>query len=276
MKKLTTTLAIATVLLSSSAVAEELTIDDIVTLSGIQLGDEAIIAKIRADGASFDLTTDQMIDLKRRGVSSEVIAAMVNSGVADTANEMSMDSPDPMVPHPAGVYLLQGSGETAKMARIDPTSASQTRTGGFLGYALTGGLASMSMKVSIPGGSARIQSNTKPYFYFFFDQAEQGAAAASFLGATYLGNSPAEFQLVELDGKKDRREAKVGNVNIGGVKTGVMDKDRIPIEYDLIRPGVYRVKAADPLEPGEYGFLYSVAGGQAGAAGARIFDFSVR
>lgn len=268
--------ATTALLFSTPALADGLAIEDIVTLSEMNLGDDAIIAKIRAENARFDLSTDQMIDLKRRGVSNAVIAAMVETGVVDTAAEMSMDSPDPMVPHPAGIYLLKGSGEAAKMLRIDPTSSSQTKTGGIFGYALTGGLAPMSMKVSIPGATSRAQASQKPYFYFFFDQAAQGAQAGSFLGSTYLGSSPAEFNLIKFNAKKDRREAKIGKISIGGAKMGIMDEDRIPIDYELVRAGVYKVKAASPLEPGEYAFLYSVAGGQGGAAGARIFDFSVR
>lgn len=268
--------ALATFALSTPALADGLTIDEIVTLSEMSLGDEAIIAKIRAEGARFDLSTEEMIDLKKRGVSNPVIAAMVETAVVDTAAEMSIDSPDPMVPHPAGIYLLKGSGESAKMHRIDPTSSSQTKTGGLFGYALTGGIASMSMKVSVPGATSRAQTSSKPYFYFFFDQAAEGAAASSFLGSTYLGSSPAEFNLISLKSKRNSREAKIGKVNIGGAKMGIMDEDRIPIEYELVRAGVYQVKAASPLKPGEYAFLYSIAGGQAGAAGARIFDFSVR
>lgn len=251
-------------------------IEDVIALSEMQLGDEAIVAKIQAADASFDLTTNQMIDLKRRGVSGAVIAAMVRTGVADTASEMSMDSPDPGVPHPAGIYLLQGSGETARMFRIDATSSSQMKTGGILGYALTSGIAPMSMKVSVPGPTARAKASRRPIFYFFFDQAQAGAASSSFLGATYLASSPAEFNLVRLGAKKDRRETKVGKVGIGGAKMGIMDEDRIPIDYEMVRAGVYRVTATSTLEPGEYGFLYSIGGAQGGAATARIFDFSVQ
>lgn len=261
---------------AAPASAEELSVEEIVMLSEMKLGDEAIIAKIRAESARFDLSTDQMVELKRKGVSNAVIAAMVETSVVDTAAEMSMDSPDPMVPHPAGIYLLQGFGENARMFRIDATSSSQMKTGGILGYALTSGIAPLSMKVSVPGATARARASTRPYFYFFFDQAAEGAAANTFLGSTYLGSSPAEFNLIRFKAKPDRREAKVGSVSLGGTKMGIMDKDRVPIEYEIVRPGVYKVKAAEPLEPGEYAFLYSIAGGQGGAAGSRIFDFSVR
>lgn len=261
----------------AAAAAEDLTIGDIVALTEMQLGDAAIIAKIEAEGASFDLSTEEMIDLKRKGVSSNVIAAMVRSGKADTAPELSIDSSDPNVPHAPGVYLLHGTVEKGRMERIEPTSSSQIKTGGIWGYALTGGIASASVKVSIPNAAARVVATTKPYFYFFFDEAQKDAPASSFMGSTFLASSPADFNLVRLDRKKDRREARVGSMNLGGAKMGVMDKDRIAIEYVLVRPGVYRVKAGAPLAPGEYGFLYSLPGAATGgAASARIFDFSVK
>lgn len=260
----------------ASQPAEGLTVDQIVALSEMQLGDEAIVAKIQASDASFDLSTDQMIALKQRGLSNAVIAAMVRSGVADTASEMSMDSPDPRVPHPAGVYLMQNRGGQDRMFRIDATSSSQMKTGGILGYALTSGIAPMSMKVSIHGANARAKAGSNPVFYFFFDQAQQGAVGGSFLGNTYLASSPAEFNLVELVGKKDRREAKIGKVGLGGAKVGIMDDDQITFDYQIVRAGVYKVTVNQALKPGEYGFLYSLGTGQGGAATARIFDFSVQ
>jgi hypothetical protein len=85
---------------------------------------------------------------------------------------------------------------------------------------------------------------------------------------------------VRFDTKNGRREAKVGKFNIGGAKSGVMDKDRIAFQYDQLAPGVFKVSPTAPLSPGEYGFLYSVSGGGMGMASggnmmARVFDFSI-
>ena len=81
--------------------------------------------------------------------------------------------------------------------------------------------------------------------------------------------------------KKDRREARVGSLNIAGSKTGVMDKDRIAFSYEQIVPYVYKITPDGDLEPGEYGFLFALVGGagpglSGGVAGARVFDFTVR
>jgi len=51
------------------------------------------------------------------------------------------------------------------------------QTGGILGYALTSGIASMSIKAAIPGESARTNTtSTRPVFYFFFEEANPDSA----------------------------------------------------------------------------------------------------
>ncbi len=280
--------AISAFLLSTTPLAAE-TLDNtsIIQLVEIGLGEEAIVAKIDATAARFDVTTDQLIVLKNRGVPSSVIAAMIAKSNAPTVSDaasVSMDDPDPMVPHASGVYLMADWLAEPKMQYIEATTTNQTKTGGFLGYALTGGIASMSFKTVIPQPSARIAtSQPRPTFYFYFDQANsslsnRGGANFWMAGAV---TSPAEFSLVRFKVKNDRREAKVGKINIGGAKAGVMAKDQIPFDYERLAPGVFRVTPNVELEPGEYGFLYSSQTGSGvgmagvGAQTSRIFDFSI-
>ncbi|WP_221796192.1 hypothetical protein [Aquisediminimonas sediminicola] len=270
---------VAALCFSLPAFAEPLSPDSIVALSSMGLGDEAIIAKIKSSESKFDLTTDQMIYLKKKGVTGPVIAAMLNGGGMSTQSTMSVDSPDPMVPHPSGVYLLDYSGQEQKMIKIDATVTNQAKTGGIFGYALTGGLASMSVKAAIQNETARVRAKGQPFFYFFFDEsnATNGQSNGAWLAGTAATvSSPGEFTLIKLNKKDGRREARVGSVNIAGAKTGVMDKDRIQFDYKMVRPGVYKAKMTTPLESGEYGFIYAIAGsGSGGALTARIFDFSV-
>lgn len=260
--------------------AETLDNAAVVSLVSAGLGDEAVIAKIKTSEAKYDLSSAQLIELKNKGVSGPVIAAMLVAATpAPKPIVLSMDSPDPMVPHAAGFYMLDGSGEP-RMRRIDATVTNQAKTGGTIGFALTGGIASMSIKAAIPGESARVSAATSaPEFYLFFDESNANGAPASVwtAGATTTIQSPAELTLIALNPKDGRREARVGSTNLGGAKVGVMDKDRVSFDYDLIRPGVYRVKPQGTLRKGEYGFIYSITGGGAGGAlSARIFDFSVR
>ncbi len=254
--------------------AEPLTIASVLELNALQVGDDAIIAKIQSDSTVFDLTTDQIIDLRKKGLSSPVIAAMLKT---KGGPKLSIDSPDPAVPHAPGLYFLNGQGDGAKMAKMNFTVSNQAKTGGILGYALTGGIASMSIKVAIQNETSPVRVTGTPRFFFFFDSTTpEGGANTWASGSNTFVNSPAEFTLVQLMKKSGRREARVGSMNIGGAKSGVMDKDRLAFRSNELRPGVYEVTPATSLEPGEYGFIFSLAGaGTGGAMTARVFDFTV-
>lgn len=277
MKKLAIA-AFLTATIHSTAYAQTLSTDDIVALANTGIGDEAIIAKIRSSNTHMELTVDQMVDLKTKGVNGPVIAALLADNAKPIEAKLSMDSPDPSVPHPTGVYLFDAGGN--KMVRIDPIVTNQAKTGGILGYALTGGIASMSVKASVQNVTARTHaSDVRPTFYFFFDESNPSTASAAATwasGTAATVTSPSEFTLARLTQKKDHREARVGSANIGGMKTGVMDKDRLAFDYKLVRPGVFSVQPTTDLTKGEYGFMYSLSGGGAGGAmTARIFDFSI-
>lgn len=50
-------------------------------------------------------------------------------------------------------------------------------------------------------------------------------------------------------------------MNIGGAKSGVMNKDRIAFRYDEVRRGGFAVLPEGSLKPSEYAFLYILASG---------------
>ncbi|EZP72470.1 hypothetical protein BV96_01910 [Sphingomonas paucimobilis] len=271
--------------------AETLTNDMVVALVQAGLGEEAVIAKIKASAAHYALSTDDMILLKKNGVTGPVIAAMIEAGATGSVSSkaaFSADSPDPLVPHPSGIYMLMDWLPQPKMARIDPTTSNQSKTGGILGYAFTGGIASLSIKAVIPNTSARARTQRpRPTFYFYFDEAtrglsQTGAPSLWLAGPATAITSPNEFSLIRFDVKKDRRETRVGSMNLAGAKAGVMDKDRIAFDYEQVTPGVFKVTPTADLPAGEYGFLYSVSAGTgpgmwgSGTGSARIFDFAVQ
>lgn len=272
--------ALALLSLPVPALAESLSNDTILALTAAGLGDEAIVAKIQSSEAQFDVSTAKILDLKGKGVSGPVIAAMIEAGRPKISTSLSVDGADPMTPHAPGVYLMSEAASDPKMVRMDATVSNQAKTGGILGYAFTGGIASMSVKAAIQNETSRTKTDDTPTFYFFFDESnpDSGRQAATWLAGTAATvTSPAEFTLVGLMKKKGRREARVGSMNIGGAKSGVMDKDRIAFDYTLVRPGVFSVKPTAALPKGEYGFLYAITGaGSGGAMTARIYDFTVQ
>ncbi|WP_417621749.1 hypothetical protein [Parasphingorhabdus sp.] len=281
-------LPLAIAALSSPSSAEKLNNADIIGLLNAGLGEETIVAKIESSDADYKTEVQDLIALKNGGVPGGVIAAMVtaNSRQSEKPIALSATSLDPMEPHFAGVYLIDSSNVDGALEKIDSMMTSQTKTGGLLGYALTAGIASASLKAVIPGESAQVNTGaSKPRFYFFFDNSnasdgsEQSGTFAA--GSAISVQSPNEFSLIELKKKKGRREARFGSFNIGGAKTGIMDKDRIPFNYEQIRTGVYKVEMIADLDPGEYGFVYAISAGSgpgimsSGTATGRIFGFTV-
>lgn len=272
---------------ASKAENPALTNDDIIKLLAAGIGEPAIIAKIKSSPSQFDLSTDHLIALSSKGVTSNILAAMLDSARGVTAakeEELSLDSPDPSVPHYTGVYLMADGLPEAKMQRINPTASNQAKTGGILGYALTMGIASMSVKAAIPNDAARLTTKSaKPVFYFYFDESiPKGAGNGASVWVNGVGtvvSSPAELTLTQFVVKKGRREARVGSVNIAGAKSGVMDKDQIAFESELVRPGVFKVVPTGNLAAGQYGFIHAMSGGGSVAGGgamtARVFDFAV-
>lgn len=266
--------------LASGAAAETLRNSDVVALLEAGLGEEAVIAKIETSDSNFETDTQTLLALRAQGVPSAVIAAMVK-GASGTI-KYDDASPDPKVPHTPGFYMLDETSSNRRMVKIDPIASTQTKTGGLLGYAFTGGIASASLKAVLPGATAQRQTTKRrPTFYLFFDPS---GPSQSPVFSTGFGNaiiSPNELSLVDLMEKKDRREARVGSLNIAGSKTGVMDKDQIPFSYDQVSTYVYSITPDQDLNAGEYGFLFALVGGagpglSGGVAGARVFDFTVK
>lgn len=273
-------IAVAAMMWASGAAAETLRNDDVVALLEAGLGEEAVIAKIETSEGEYLTDTQTLLGLRAKGVPSPVIAAMLK--VANGTVRYDDSSPDPTVPHTPGFYILDESGAAPRMVKIDPIASTQTKTGGILGYAITGGIASASVKAVLPGATAKAQTNRRrPTFYVFFDPP---GSAQSAVFSTGFGNAvitPNEFSLVDLMEKKDKREARVGSLNIAGSKTGVMDKDQIGFSYDKVGQTAYKITPDRDLAPGEYGFLFALVGGagpglSGGVAGARVFDFTVR
>ncbi len=281
MKHWVITTAVVALFLSNPVSAEPLKNDDVIKLIDAGLGDEAVIAKIETEEGDYQTDVDTLLSLRDAGLSSSVIAAMVKKASAPVA--LSDSSPDPLVPHYAGVYLMDEWSEEPQMLRIDPTTSTQTKTGGLLGYAITGGIASASVKAVIPGSEAKHRApKMKPVFYAYMNSSEGNNAGTFSTGFGSAVQSPNEFSLVKLKQKKNRREARIGSLNIAGAKAGVMDKDQIAFSYEQVAPGVFKITPDQDLEEGEYGFVFAVTGGAgpSGSAtgaggGARVFAFGI-
>jgi hypothetical protein len=160
---------------------------------------------------------------------------------------------------------------------------------GGIASALTYGIAKKKVKAVLPNPTARIRSiDTRPSFYFYFDnsnvslsQGGQNGAFSALIGTQAPVTSPNEFTLLRFETKKGNREMDLGSLNIGGMKMGTSDKQRVAFEYEELASGVYVVTPSIDLIPGEYGFIYSSSAGNTsamyglGGSSTKVFDFGV-
>ena len=70
---------LALLLLLGGSPAFAMSTDDVQRLAQGGLADEVILAQIRAEKATFELTSEQILDLKKRGISDAVLKAMIET-----------------------------------------------------------------------------------------------------------------------------------------------------------------------------------------------------
>ena len=95
--------------LLTPATGAAISVRDIVALSRAGLADSIIVAVIDADGSVFNLTPEQIVELKDAGVPDAVLARMVGTTALSQAT-VDYDQPPPVVvigeePPPTATYL---------------------------------------------------------------------------------------------------------------------------------------------------------------------------
>lgn len=272
----------------TNATEEVLTNETIITLTKAGLSPTIIVNKIRTSKTKFNVSTEELLKLKKENVADDVVNVMLQTAdtkakEAEVANTPAPANPnDPTAPHDSGIYLLKENDNTKVMIQMDPSVYTQAKSGGFFKSAMTYGIAKVKSKAVLAGRQANLQmDNAKPVFYFYFDTKSAGLSSA---GNVYQGVSvsPNEFVLVKMDVKKNSRELVVGQFNSFGASSGALDEFVQPFDYEKVAPGIYKVTPKKDLKEGEYGFFYGgttplATYGYFGAVGgSKIFDFGIK
>jgi len=266
--------------LAPAARAETLTDAAVVQLAQAGLSSEAIVAKIRASANQFDVSTGALVWLKHQNVPDAVIAAMIDAsaGVGEPAPVADQSqSADPMIPHAAGVYLLEADSGGPRMQRLDPTVATDVRTADAIGWAMTSGIVKLKITTVLANPTARFKADTdRPTFYFYFNQPGSGLYQYG-LGILRMPGpspSPALFTLIHFQTVGSERQL-FEQRGFSGTTSGGVEKAAIAFSYATLSPGVFKVTANSDLEPGEYAFVYTPADQSEGEdSEPRYFDFS--
>jgi len=182
------------------------------------LGDDVIIARIKASATKFSLSDDDLATLKKSGVSDAVVAAMIQSTQLTTP-KVAIDG------NPAGVRTI-----------------GEQKVGGRLGHAVTMGIKSVKNKAYLQGQHASLIASRKPVIDIELPANDN------------IDN----YIIVEMDDKGDRREIEMGSIGgTVGEKVGIRADRIVRTSATPLGGRRFRVSAVKELKKGEY-LLYSV------------------
>ena len=75
---------------------------------------------------------------------------------------------------------------------------------------------------------------------------------------------------------KNNREVETGSYGTySGFSSGVPDKNKVSFKFDKSPEGQYRIYFDQPLEAGEYGFMYA-GSGTSTSSSQKVFDFGIK
>lgn len=241
------------------AVGRTLTIDDVIKLSKAGLSEDTIIQKVRSNGQAFDLSTDQLIQLKDAGVSDKVVQAMLdpNPAPAPAAATAAAAKPASDLPDEMGIYMRRQG--TTEWVEVLPEVVNWK----------TGGVAKSIFSQGIVKGDVNGHLNGK-------SSTTEATTTTEFMIVSAEGVAITEYQLLKLHENSDNREFRTMT---GGVfhSSGGATKDVVSFDGKKIAPRHYLVELSAALKSGEYGFLPPGAVGSTNAAGStgKIYSFKV-
>jgi len=182
------------------------------------LGDDVIIARIKASATKFSLSDDDLATLKKSGVSDSVVAAMIQSTQL-TSPKVTIDG------NPVEVRTI-----------------GEQKVGGRLGHAVSFGIMSVKNKAYLQGQHASLIASRTPVINIELPANDN------------IDN----YIIVEMDDKGDRREIEMGSVGgTVGEKVGIRADRIVRTSATPVGGRRFKISPVKELKKGEY-ILYSV------------------
>jgi hypothetical protein len=222
---------------SQSSLETEVDNARIIDMTHKGLGDEVIIARINSSPTKFDLSDDDLANLKKQGVSDAVVAAMIHSTQLSIAK-------------------VKVDGNPVELRVIG-----EQKVGGRLGHDVTLGIKSVKNKAYLQGQHASVIASRNPAIEIELPPNEN------------IDN----YIVVLMDDKGDRREMEMGSVGGAvGEKVGIRADRIVRTSAKPLGGRQFKITAVGELKQGEY-ILYSVGSADFphGVYG-HGYDFSVR
>jgi hypothetical protein len=221
-----------------------------------RLSDDVIVSLIENQVGHYDVSPSTLIDLKRKGISNKVLAAMAGKG---SPTIPPLPAPAPVVVDP---YQDLDSGVYRKLrdnwVQVQTELVSWKIGGGVKSFG-TEGLKKGDVSGRFNGGASPTQVTTPLEFLI---KAPEGAQAT-------------DFRLVHLQEKGDGREFRTVAGGIFHAPGGAL-RDEVAFEQTKIAKRTYKLTLHGDLTPGEYVFLTpGLTGSSAAGSTGRAYTFRV-
>lgn len=215
---------------------ESLTNDSVIKLVKAGLSQELIVQTVNSQPGRYALGADDLLALKKAGISDKIIAAMlVRNGSSVAAKPTTSVGPEVSAsgyPTEIGVYVKKNN----QWVEIQP-EVINWKTGGVLKTVATAGIVKGDVNGHLNGKSSRNRVTTPLEFCIY---APEGVAIT-------------EYQLLRLRDKNEYREFRTVTGGVLHVKGGAT-RDLLPFEGSKVASRTFLVALQNPGS-GEYGFL---------------------
>lgn len=236
--------------------------DSVIKMAKAGLSDDVIVGSINGQPGNYKTSADDLIALKKGGVSDKVIAAMIaksSGGSAPApAPALAPGAPPATGAGPVsevGVYYKKGD----VWADLNPEVVN-FKTGGVLKSIGTAGIVKGDVNGHLNGDHSPNALKTPIEILIY----------------TPEGTAATEYQLLRLHEQKDSREFRTMT---GGVfhASGGATRDSIPFENKKIAPRTYQIILPADLGTGEYGILPPSSGDSTGSSGriGKLYSFRI-
>jgi hypothetical protein len=248
--------------------AHFVTNDTILRMAKAGLNDDVLLQTIQLQPGRYDTSPDDLIALRKGGVSDRVIAAMQAhaAGLNIHPSAGSEASPTPLAPgiDEIGVYykLPPGSKNGGPTGEWMPLKTERVvfRSSGAAKNILTHGIISKDMDGDVDGAKSDLVLPTGVQILIYAPN----------------GTDASEYEFLRLEEHSKDREFRVMTGGVFHSHTG-SDRDEIDFHPHRVAPQMYVFTVPVDIEKGEYGVLPPGSSNAQGIAGTgKIFTFSIR
>lgn len=224
-----------------SLTAQQAAIREIETLIAAKIADDLIVERVKRSGKPPEMSTEDLIALKKAGASDGLIRQLLTVGtsapIAVTNNAPASGQRE------IGVYYKRGDEWTELLAEVV-----NFKSGGALKNIGTAGILKKDLNGFLNGQHSRNSVKTPLEFL---------VVAPEGIGVT-------EYQLLRLRENRTKREFRSVTGGVMNAESGAM-RDMVPFEGKKVAARQFEIVLPANIGAGEYGFL--PPGGASGGGG---------